>query len=185
MNTNQLSSNQIKLIKDYWMKKNSMKSRIDELFAEIENSKETIDINDINLNNSFRELGNVNSHEIKSSLYWLEYYLKEHSDNNSKKVKDIYNLLLDVDKKINEALNNFDCILSNSYSNNNNNNNDNEKMYDEINEINRKICVLNDEYNEMLLSFGLNLFDMNMNADLFEFINYGIFSDSLVPVGFT
>jgi len=180
---NTLTPKQIESIKKYWMEKNTLKSRTNELFHEIKNGRKSIITDDTNLQNSFRELTSTNTHGIKNAIYWLEMHFNGNTDNSNEKIKDIYNLLLDADKKINEAFYKFDNIFNNNYDNNDEKENeiditDDEReneLYNEIDKINRKICTLNDEYEEMIFSFGLSLYNMDMDSELFEFINNGIF----------
>lgn len=180
---NTLTSKQIESIKKYWMEKNMLKSRTNQLFDEIKNGRKSISTDDTNLQNSFRELTSTNTHGIKSAIYWLEMHFNENTGNGNEKIKDIYNLLLDADKKLNEAFYKFDNIFNDNYDKNDEKENeiditDDEReneLYNEIDKINIKICTLNDEYEEMLSCFGLSLYNMDMDLELFEFINNGIF----------
>lgn len=65
---------------------------------------------DTNLKNAFRELTS-NTNAIKQSIFWLEKYLNKNPED--KKIQHIYYLLLDANKKVNEAFDKFNHLLEN------------------------------------------------------------------------
>lgn len=65
---------------------------------------------DNNLRNAFKELIS-NTSAIRHSTYWLEKYLEKKPED--KRIQEIYYLLLDATKKINEAFYKFDHLLEN------------------------------------------------------------------------
>ena len=65
---------------------------------------------DTNLHNAFRELRS-NTNAIKNSVYWLEKYINKKPQD--KRIQEIYYLLLDATKKVDEAFYKFDHLLEN------------------------------------------------------------------------